>query len=67
MAEKSLENGGEIDKYKAQEFLLRELIGEIKRIRCRLKSRYVKREVRLELTKALAKNLATLQRLLEEM
>jgi len=67
MAEKSLENGGKINKYEAEEFLLRSIIEEIKRIQARLENRYTKREEKIELHRVLAKNLATLQRLLEEM
>jgi len=67
MAEKSLENGGEINKYEAQGFLLRELVEEIKRIQTRLENRYTKREEKIELHRVLAKNLATLQRALEEL
>ncbi|HDN63133.1 hypothetical protein CW709_05185 [Candidatus Bathyarchaeota archaeon] len=66
MSEERLGNSFEIDRYDVAVFLARELIEEIKRIRSRLENRYTRREEKVELRRILAKNLATLQRLLEE-
>lgn len=66
MSDELLGNDFEMDRYKVAVFLMRELIEEIKRIRSRLENRYTRREEKVELSRILAKNLATLQRLLEE-
>ena len=67
MPEKQLENLEEMNKYNVEEFLMHTLVEEIRRIRARLGNRYTKREEKLELARVLAKNLATLQRHLENM
>lgn len=65
MPKKQIENDEKVDWNELPDYLALMLKKEIEDIRRRLENRYTPREEKLELRRLLARNLSTLQRLLE--